>query len=293
MRYFISEASSPLRYVTCGNLISKQGFLHQRRVLDTNVLILVNEGVLYLSQNGSNYAIGPKQYIFLKAGEEHFGYQPSIGKLSYYWVHFCFDYPVYAFEKSDIGTLLEGNLADSPVKNQYLIPEWGRISHTQKIMVFFHQLLDLSRHDLLYTRQMIDYALSLIVLEISQECIDLYNNKSQSFSPVVIQVMDWMKANYYTAITVAELAKEVGYNCDYLSFLFKKTTGITIISYLNKIRIENSKSLLLHYNITIKEVAYSCGFVDEKYFMKLFKKLEGMTPSDYKKAFLKKKINQT
>lgn len=293
MRYFISDAASPLGYVTCGNLISKQGFLHQRRVLDTNVLILVNEGVLYLSLNGSDYAIGPKQYIFLKAGEEHFGYQPSIGKLSYYWVHFRCNHPIYAVKEDDIGSLLEGNSVDSFVKNQYLIPEWGRISHTPKIMVFFHQLLDLSRQELLYTNQMIDYALSLIVLEISQECIDLYNNKNQAFSPVVLRIMDWIMANYYTTITVTKVAKEMGYNTDYLSYLFKKNTGVTFISYLNKIRIENSKSLLLHYNITIKEVAYSCGFVDEKYFMKYFKKLEGMTPSEYKKAFLKKKINQT
>jgi len=248
---------------------------------------------LYLSLNGSDYAVGPKQYIFLKAGEEHFGYQSSNEKLSYYWVHFSFDYPVNTLNETDIGSLLEGNLAASPLKNKYLLPEWDRISHTQKITVFFHQLLDLSRQELLYTNQMIDYALSLIVLEISQECIDSYKNNSLTFSPVVTQVMDWMNANYHTEITVSKIAKEVGYNSDYLSFLFRKTTGITIISYLNKIRIENSKSLLLHYNITIKEVAYSCGFVDEKYFMKLFKKLEGMTPSEYKKAFRKKKINET
>lgn len=293
MRCFISRASSPLRYVTCGNLISKQGFLHQKRILDTNVLILVNEGILYLSLNGMEYAIGPKQYVFLRAGEEHFGYQPSRGKLSYYWVHFCCKYPIHTVEQHKIGTLLEGNFADSQLKNQYFIPEWGWISHTQKIKVFFHQLLDLSRQELLHTNQMIDYALSLIVLEISQEFTDSYYNKNQAFSPVVIQVMDWMKANYYTTISVREVAKEVGYNTDYLSYLFKKNTGVTFISYLNKIRIENSKSLLLHYNITIKEVAYSCGFEDEKYFMKSFKKLEGMTPSEYKKAFLKKKINET
>lgn len=292
MRYFISRANSPVLYITCGNLISKQDFIHQRRILDTHVLILVNEGTLYLSQNEKFYEIGSKQYILLKAGEEHYGYQPSTSRLSYYWVHFTMKNPINTLTEADICQILKEKDSKKEIKEQYLLPEWGQISHTQKITVLFNQLLDLSRQDSLYTSQMIDYALSLLVLEISQEFIDMYDNKIQYFSPMVTRVMDYIKANYYSTVTITEIAKELGYNPDYLSSLFKKTTGFTLISYLNKIRVDNSKSLLVNYNITIKEVAYSCGFIDEKYFMKTFKKLEGMTPSQYKSAFIKKKINK-
>ena len=54
---------------------------------------------------------------------------------------------------------------------------------------------------------------------------------------------------------------------------------------------EITKNTLVSSNISIKEVAWSSGFQDEKYFLKLFKKKEGMTPSEYRNAFFSKKLN--
>ena len=56
-------------------------------------------------------------------------------------------------------------------------------------------------------------------------------------------------------------------------------------------RIRTAKTLLSNYGVTIKEAAFSCGFSDEKYFMKVFKNLEGITPAQYKKSFGRKNIN--
>ncbi|RDY30885.1 AraC family transcriptional regulator [Lachnotalea glycerini] len=291
MRYFICDAVYPMKYLSCGNLISKQGFLHQKRNIDSHVLIMVNEGHLYLSQGGVKYELGPKTYIFLKANEEHFGYQASTGRLSYYWVHFETPSTIEDLTiKNLYNTLFTGEAL--PFKNNlYIMPESGKAGLTQKVSVLFNQLLDLSRQEMLYTRQIIDYALSLLIMEISQEFIDLYNNRTQKISPNVAHVMEWIKANYYKQISIFELAGELGYNPDYLSSLFKKTTKITLTQFINQVRIENSKALLTNFNISIKETAYSCGFLDEKYFMKTFKKIVGMTPSQYKMAFTKRKIN--
>lgn len=290
MRYFLSDANLPIRYRTSGNLISKDGFLHQRRILDTHVFIMVREGTLKICQDGNFFEIGPKQFILLKAGEEHYGYAPSSGRLSYYWVHFTFDTPLAVLTTVQMIRLFESE--ETAINNSYLLPEQGEISHTQKILVLFNQLLDLSRQETSYQSRMIDYALSLLILEISQELIELRTQKLPSIPPTILQVMEWVKSNYYANITLTDIAKEIGYNADYLSSLFKQSTGISFVSYINQIRIDHSKSLLINYNITIKEVAYSCGFTDEKYYMKQFKKREGMTPSQYKKAFTKKKINQ-
>jgi AraC-like DNA-binding protein len=64
-----------------------------------------------------------------------------------------------------------------------------------------------------------------------------------------------------------------------------------LVYFINKTRVDISKSLITNYDISIKEAAYSCGFSDEKYYMKTFKRLEDMTPSQYKKAFNRKLIN--
>jgi YesN/AraC family two-component response regulator len=101
--------------------------------------------------------------------------------------------------------------------------------------------------------------------------------------------MDWIRANYDQHLTVASIAREFDYNPDYLSALFSKTANISLIHFINKTRIDISKSLIVNYDISISEAAYSCGFSDEKYFMKTFKKLENLTPTQYRKAFFKKR----
>lgn len=291
MRYFISNAAHTLKYISSGNLISKQNFLHQRRNIDTNVLILIKEGTLYISQNGVNYKIGPNQYIFLKANENHFGYRASSGKLSYLWVHFLINDEITTVtEENYFNDISERNMEDS--KNKiYIIPEHGEISITQRAPLLFNQLLDLSRQEMIYSDQIADYALSLLIMEISQEFIEIHQNIRQNIPPNIVRIMEWIKANYYRPVTLTEIAEEFGYNSDYLSTLFKKSTNGTIIHYINKTRIEISKALMSAYDLSVKEVAYSCGFSDEKYFMKTFKRLEGMTPSQYKKAFSRKMIN--
>ena len=90
-RLFGCDTISPLCFSVCGQLISPSGFLHQRRVMDQNVLIMVTEGTLYITANSTQYALSPGQYILLRSGEEHCGYRPSEGRLSYLWAHFRAD----------------------------------------------------------------------------------------------------------------------------------------------------------------------------------------------------------
>ncbi len=87
-RIFGCKAKAPLHYAVCGQLLSPAGFLHHRRNFAYHVLILVTEGTLFIHANNAAHKVGAGQYIFLRAGEEHFGERPSEGKLSYLWVHF-------------------------------------------------------------------------------------------------------------------------------------------------------------------------------------------------------------
>jgi AraC-like DNA-binding protein len=290
VRYFWSDASYPIKYVSCGNLISKDEFLHPRRIIDTYVLIMVKEGILYINQSGIEYEIGPNQYIFLIANEEHYRHKSSEGKLSYLWVHFSLE--------DNITVIHDDKLIDITMETFhkskdgfYIMPEYGEISLTQRGPLLFNQLLDLSKQEQIYSYQMINYALSLLIMEISQEFLEMRNKIKQNIPPIVARIMEWIKANYYKPITVVGTANEFGYNPDYLSTIFKKYTGYTLIQFINKTRVDISKALIVNYDISIKEAAYSCGFTDEKYYMKTFKKYEDMTPSQYKKAFTKKTIN--
>ncbi|MEO3944594.1 AraC family transcriptional regulator [Gorillibacterium sp. CAU 1737] len=277
MNYFYTSTSKPLHYSTCGNLLSKDGFLHHRRTFDCHVLILVLEGTLHITQSNVPRSITPGQSIFLKAGEEHYGHKPSQEKLAYLWVHFTSDTP---WE-----TMTTDHPPALPEAYAYFIPEHGAPAAFQRISLLFRQLVDYSRQEIHYTDAILDYALSLLAMEMTQEFLDRLQARKINLSPLVSTVMEWIRSNCHKSLSLHEIAEEFHYNAEYLSSLFKKESGMTMIYYLNKSRVDISKNLLSSNNISIKEAAYSCGFRDEKYFMKLFKKYEGMTPVQYKNAF--------
>ena len=88
MRYLKAETIAPIQYLSCGKLLSMDGFLHPKRKLDSTVLILVNEGTLYVAQDGHRYEIDKNQFIIFYENSLHWGWKKSIAMLSYYWVHF-------------------------------------------------------------------------------------------------------------------------------------------------------------------------------------------------------------
>lgn len=269
------KTKAPLRFSACGQLVSPSEFIHHRRRFDENVLITVTEGTLYITAHGVRFAVGAGEYILLPAGEEHFGSRQSEGRLSYLWTHFRTD---CGFEAID---------PDSPDDYSYVLPEKAAVSFSGRIAQLFHQLMDMSIEEKLYSRLMADYAVSLLVMELSQEYFCEADGR-EHFPAAVISAQKWIKNHCYRPFEVSELAAAIGYNADYLSSLFKRCTGISIIRYTNQIRIKTAKTLLSNYGTTAKEAAFSCGFSDEKYFMKVFKELEGMTPTQYKNSFGRK-----
>ena len=82
-------------------------------------------------------------------------------------------------------------------------------------------------------------------------------------------------------LSVSQVASELGLSEGHLSHLFKKETGTTMGNYLTRCRIQKAMSLLRQRKLKVYEVAEACGYRDITYFSGTFKKLVGMTPSEY------------
>lgn len=271
------KTKQPLTFIVCGQFISRAGFIHHRRIFDENVLIMITEGTIYISSHGREHTVSAGQYILLPAGEEHFGFRCSDGRVSYLWAHFRTD---CGFEA----------VSDGGDEYTYLLPEVSSVSSSGRTAQLFHQLMDMSLEENHYTKNMSDYAVSLLLMELSREYFRSCDAGS-SLPPLVISAREWIKNHYFLPFEVSELAETLGYRADYLSSVFKKNMGVSIVRYTNGLRIKTAKTLLSNYSVTIKEAAFSCGFSDEKYFMKVFKEFEGMTPAQYKNSFGRKNIN--
>lgn len=85
-------------------------------------------------------------------------------------------------------------------------------------------------------------------------------------------------------LTLAKMASVYGLSPNYFSTLFKKKAGCNFISYLTRLRIENSKQFLRETDMTIREIAERVGYQSASFFIRTFKNAEGVTPSEYKRS---------
>jgi len=99
----------------------------------------------------------------------------------------------------------------------------------------------------------------------------------------VNEAVIYIRHNYHKDITLSTVAEEIFITPGYLSTLFKQALGDNFINYLNGVRIEKACELLKDVRLKTYEVANQVGFQDEKYFTKVFKKISGVSPSQYKK----------
>lgn len=101
-------------------------------------------------------------------------------------------------------------------------------------------------------------------------------------SKYVLQAMDYIGAHYGDpGVSVGSIAQALGLSEGHLSHLFKKETDYTLNNYITRYRIHKAMELLRDCRVKVYEVAELVGYRDITYFSATFKKLAGMTPSEY------------
>ncbi len=112
------------------------------------------------------------------------------------------------------------------------------------------------------------------------------SESSKNSKYLVNRALIYLRENYSKNINLKTLSEELYISTWYLSKLLKKETGSNFIDILNNIRVEEAKKLLGDPKYKIYEIAEVVGFSDVTYFYRLFKKLTGMTPMEYKNSML-------
>ncbi len=103
-------------------------------------------------------------------------------------------------------------------------------------------------------------------------------------SDVVFKVAEYVKNRFAEKLSLDEIAEHVSLSKSYLSRIFKEETGESLSSYINKVRIDKAKLMLLDNGCPLVDVASLCGFEDQSYFTKVFKRLVGVSPKRYRES---------
>jgi AraC-like DNA-binding protein/ligand-binding sensor protein len=88
--------------------------------------------------------------------------------------------------------------------------------------------------------------------------------------------------NYTRKISLQEISAAAGLSAPYFSTIFKEEMGENLSSYLNRLRVEKARHMLAETDLTLNEIASSCGFEDQSWFSKIFKGFTGISPGKYR-----------
>lgn len=101
-------------------------------------------------------------------------------------------------------------------------------------------------------------------------------------SPMITRAKDFIDKNQSDDLSLAAVARAVNTSTFYFCKMFKKATGLTFTEYLGRVRVEKAKSLLLNPHVRVSEVAFEVGFQSLSQFNRVFKRITGLSPSEYR-----------
>lgn len=185
-----------------------------------------------------------------------------------------------------------------PIMNGLKVIQMARLKHPDTAFVIVSGYDDFAYCREALRLQITDYILKPVNYEEFATCIDnlkiaLFQRRtSEEDSPqeerTIQGITRFLQEHLVEEVSLSVLAEEFHLNPQYISQLFKSEIGVNFLAYLTNIRMEHAKKLLLTTSLSIAEVSEQSGYGDYRVFTKVFKKTEGVTPSQYRRDFLEK-----
>ena len=123
----------------------------------------------------------------------------------------------------------------------------------------------------------------LIERVVDQKIVDA-SNKMDSTRDTIRKAISYIDEHLHEEFTLKDVAARVHLNPSYFSVLFKEQVNLNFSEYVTRRRIQRAKELVISTTLPINEIAEEVGYKTAKYFIKIFKEIEGMTPSAYRKT---------
>lgn len=239
-------------------------------------LIRIISGTFHLNLEKDTKIYHPGDVIFISGGMLH-------GGTPYDCIYECvvFDLQILLKDNHACSKLIR-DIIDQKITVHTLLSD-----KSKSILPIIEQLCDsLSRKKKGYEFMVQGYLYHLLGTIINEHLYDETRQDSVSAQRLasIKNVLAYISENYSQNISLNRLSHIAGMNPKYFCRYFKGMTDRTPIDYLNYYRIECACEMLSTKDISVKEVAISCGFNDESYFIKTFSKYKGITPKQFMKT---------
>lgn len=243
---------------------------HRMREQGVNqyVLIYCVDGCGFYVVDGERHEVKKNQYFILPAFKPHEYGTTEHNHWTIYWVHFCGTcahvYAEGAIQPQDISVTLHSRISD-------------RISIFEEILTTLHAGNGIE--DLRYASSLLHHFLASMRYLSQFRCA-----KPGVGVDIVEQAIHYMRENIEQHIAMDDVLRYIGYSQSHFSAMFKRKMGMSPISYFNRLKIEHACHLLKTTDLRMNQICYKVGIEDSLYFSRLFSKVMGISPTQYKES---------
>lgn len=260
----ITDAQMP-RVLGQGLLATAEGFTHADRQLPFHVLIYVLEGAIYVTEDGTDHAVGPGEMLFLHSDLRHYGKRPIPRGTRWYYIHFELPAPADAAREEDGAELvlpkkLTG-LAGSGIESELAA------------------LVENSRSRDGHIRWYLNQQLFVLLSHIGH--LSAHEEETPELSE---RIARYLNRHLYSPFGTKELEQAFFLSYKHMAAVFKKRFGQTMHAYHQNLRMEEAARLLRETLLPVGEVSDKLGFADQLYFSRCFRRHAGVSPSEYRRG---------
>lgn len=262
--YSISNMDLNLYY--CGEEVCAPGHFWGPSLRDHYLLhyiisgkgIFEYEGKVHVLQKGQGFLVAPYRLCFYKADEKE--------PWQYKWIGFK-------------GLNAQRYLERASLSIEQPIFSYTADSRLEECLNEMIGAVKLHKsRDLVYKSKLYAF-LSLLIEASTNDTIIKSENSTEQY---VRRAMEFVYMNYSRKTSIEEMADYIGLNRKYLSKIFKDYSGTTPQDFLIKYRIEKACELMEGHSLSISSIAHSVGYEDPLLFSKIFKKIKGCSPREYR-----------
>lgn len=256
-------------------------FVDQASKNSSNIRLLETiSGNAFFKIKGKSIRLSPGQVVLWQAGES-FSIEPFSNNFNYTVIEIgiCNNIKKICFSDTyKVYTKIENLI----IKHDGAINFVDKISTHQRMLKLLNIYINSSSLD---KSTLIQYTLYSILKNVEHNLEEI--KPIHPYNCHIQNALKYIQENYTNNILTIDIADHVGIHQNYLHKLFYEHTGLRIVDYLNKLRLKHAKHLLASSDLDIEDIARQCSYENSKYFYRIFKKYELITPSKYRKTYNK------
>lgn len=261
----------------CGYFAAQEDFLHADRTADFNVMIYVTDGVIYVTEDNTDYEIRPGELLFLKSGIRHFGKLPVPRGTRWHFVHFYLDgknaapekfvpdrSPLPRYEEIRCSTLLPKKLT---------VPYGSRL---ERLITDFTDRFNSSD-------PMKKWDINPRLFELLTEAA-FCTADSGAEERLSDRIAHFLTDNCCKPFSAAVLEKEFFLSYKHMAAVFKRERGMSMQRFHTEMQMNTACRLLRSTLMPVGEISTKLGYSDMLYFSRRFHEFTGKSPTEYRKT---------